>query len=282
MIDLTPRARALAAAIRDLRHQHKLSSRELSERLGMSHSTVSHWETGRRVPTSEDVAGLLGAVGVNGEERKRILNLARRANEANWLTVGMPGVPAQLAGAMECERAADMITQWSPSLVPGLLQMPDYARAAISANDPFSSTDIESRVFVRAGRRDILTQRNPVRLHALIGEAALHEPIGSPEVMADQLHHLLVMAGRSSVTIQVMRPAQGWHPGLTGPFILYAFPDTPPVVHFEHHSSGAFVSEQKDVAAYKQAIDTISRKAMSPADSAQLIADLARETEHAP
>jgi transcriptional regulator with XRE-family HTH domain len=109
-ITTTRRARALAAALRELRERSGMTSRDLSAQLGLSHSTVSHWETGKRIPTTEDVASVLGAVGVNGDERGRILNLARHATDENWLTHGIPGLPEQLAGAVECEQDATAIS----------------------------------------------------------------------------------------------------------------------------------------------------------------------------
>src|SRR2546430_4709002 len=214
---VTPRARALAAAIREIRVRSGISGRKLSGQLGMSHGTVSHWETGRRIPTVEDVAAFLAVSGVVGEEKDRVLNLARHAAEPNWLTVGMPGIPQQLAGAWECERAASAIVQWTVMTIPGLLQTPDYARAIAIANR-FSEQDIESRVMVRNSRREVVTRRtNPVRFEALICEVALREVIGGAEVMAEQLRWLGDMAKRENVTVRVVPLRVGWHPGFAGP-----------------------------------------------------------------
>lgn len=276
---VTPRARALAAAIRTVREESGISGRELSKRLGMSHGTISHWETGRRVPAPEDVASMLAVAGVTGEERRRLVDLARHASEPNWLAVGIPGIPQQLAGVVECERAASTVVQWSPMAVPGLLQITEYARAAsIAAGLP--TNEIETRAMVRASRREVLTRRSPLRFHALIGEYALRDQIGTAEVMADQLVHLRDLAGRENVTIQVVPSFVGWHPGLVGPFILYEFPDSPATVHFEHYSSGAFVVDVVDVQEYRQAIDAIGKLALSPEASAELIRSIAEEKEN--
>lgn len=242
----------------------------------MSHGTISHWETGRRVPTPEDVASLLTAAGVTGEEKRRLVYLARHASEPNWLAVGIPGIPHQLAGVVECERAASTVVQWSPMAVPGLLQITEYARAASIAAD-LPANEIETRVMVRASRREVLTRRSPLRFHALIGEYALRDQIGTSEVMADQLTHLRDSASRENVTIQVVPSHVGWHPGLVGPFLLYEFPDSPATVHFEHFSSGAFVIDIVDVQEYRQAIEAIGKLALSPEASAEFIGRIAQE-----
>ncbi|MER7076564.1 helix-turn-helix domain-containing protein [Saccharopolyspora kobensis] len=276
---VTPRARALAAAIRSVREQSGISGRELSRRLGLSHGTVSHWETGRRVPTPEDVASLLTAAGVTGKEKQRLIELARHASEPNWLTVGMPGIPHQLAGAVECERSASSIVEWAPLGLPGLLQTPDYART-ISVAAGISPQDVEQRVTLRIARREVITRRDPVTFTALIGEDALRDQIGSPETMTEQLNYLLELGARDNITLYVVPPRIGWHPGLSGPFVLYEFPDAPSVVHFEHYSSGAFVPDIDDVQAYREAVDSIRKVSLSPAATAKRIMKIIDETEH--
>ena len=275
-----PRARALAGALRQAREAAKVSVREVARRLDISHYVVSYWETSKRVPRLEDVASYLTAIGVTGDEREAILALGRHADAHDWLTVGIPGISQQLAGTMECERAAAAITDWSPHLVTGLLQTSDYARAIIGS-EALPAAEVEARVLVRMGRRDVIMRSNPVRLTALLGEAALHEMIGGPRVMADQLRHLIKVAESDTITIQVVRSYQGWHPGLNGPFVLYDFDGAPSIVLLEHHRTGAFVIEPDDVAGYKAAVDKICQLAMSPADSLTLITQTAHELEAA-
>ncbi len=163
----------------------------------------------------------------------------------------------------------------------GLLQTSDYARAIIGG-EALPAGEVEARVLVRMGRRDVIMRSNPVRLTAFLGEAALHEMIGGPRVMADQLRHLTRVAESDTITIQVVRSSQGWHPGLGGQFVLYDFDGAPSIVLLAHHRTGAFVIEPDDVAVYKTAVDEIHRLAMSPADSLTLITQTAHESEAAP
>lgn len=275
-----PRARALAGALRKAREDAKISVREVARRLGISHSVVSYWETSKRVPRIEDVGSYLTAIGITGDEREAILDLGRHADAQNWLTVGIPGISQQLNGTMECERSASTITDWSPHIVTGLLQTSNYARAIIGGGD-LPASEVETRVLVRMGRRDVITRSNPVRLTAYLGESALHEMVGGPQVMADQLRFLVKLAESDTITIRIVRSYQGWHPGLNGPFVLYDFDGAPSIVLLEHHRTGAFVTEPDDVAGYKSAVDRIDRLAMSPADSLTLITQTANELEAA-
>jgi len=270
----TPRARALSAALREALIASGIGVNELARRLSMSHTPISLWLNGNRVPDAEKVAMLLGALHVQPDERERILALARNAKEPNWLTVGMPGVSQQLAGAVESERAALKITEWSPWLIPGLTQTSDYARVVISDNGRRSS-DVELHLMLRMGRREVITRSDPVGFDALIGESALTDPVGSEKSMCVQLAHLVDLAERPNISIWVVPNGIGYHAGRVGPFVFYDFPDATPVVHFEHFSSGAFVHDSDNVKEYQDTIKSLKELAISPDDSPAYIARIA-------
>jgi transcriptional regulator with XRE-family HTH domain len=275
----TLRSRALGNALRQARAEHSdLTLRAFAQQLGIRHASLSQWETGKGVPPIEHVARILTALGVDVDEYERIMGLAKDAHEPNWLTVGIPGVSQQLAGAVECESAASEITCWEPMLIPGLLQTGNYARSILTAAG-LPRSEVETLVHVRMGRREIVTRHDPAHLVALIGEAAIRDLIGGVTVMADQLRHLADMGRRDNVVIQVVPGAVGWHPGLVGPVIFFDFPDTPSIVHLEHYRSGVFLADDKDVEDYRAAVHTVRRLAMSPEDSAGLIAEVLNKLE---
>lgn len=275
----SPRARALAAALKQARLDRKLSGRELAKRLKLDQSYVSRIENGTRLPSIETTARILGALHATTSECERILALARKVDEPNWLTVGIPGIPQQLAAVVESERAATEITEWSPMLVPGLLQTAEYIRviataSALATAGRVEKHEIESRVVVKQSRREVLTSRKPVRYNALVGEGALLEPIGSAEVMTEQFRYLLSMAERQNIDLLVVPRDVGWHPGSAGPFMLYRFPDASPVIYFEHYSSGAFIPDKDEVDVYCKVIDVIRDLALSASDSRRFIAQI--------
>ncbi|MGI5995545.1 MAG: helix-turn-helix domain-containing protein [Saccharomonospora viridis] len=275
----TPRVRALSAALKQIRTDKGVGQRELARMLGIQHANISFWESGKRIPDVTDVAAILAKLDVTGPERERILDLARHATEPNWLTAGVPGMSPGLAGVLDCERTASTITDWSPLVLPGLLHTSDYARALLSAGLP--ANEAEPRVMMRMARRDVLIRSQPANMIALIHERALDEVMGSPTVQVDQLRHVLTMAERPNVTIQVVQSGQGWHPGMAGPFILFDFPGSPSIVHIEHHRSSAFLYDEADVQDYKAAAEAIRSVAMSPEESLELIAGTITKLESA-
>lgn len=274
----TPRARALSAALRDARETSGVGLRELARRLHLPHTRISHWETGHRVPGVENVAMLLAALRVTPAERERILDIARNTREPSWLTVGPTGIPHQLAGAIECERAATSIVEWSLMGVPGLLQTADYTRTIIESLG-LPEQELGTRIVVRSERGEVLRRNDPANFEALISELVLREPVGTSEIMNAQLNHLVQVGQQSNITIRVVPLRTGWHPGWLGPFVLYEFADAPDVVHFEHYSSGAFIPDEYDVGQYRKAVARIRNLALSQAESLDYIAKLREQRE---
>ena len=272
------RARELGAELAKARKAAGLTLRQLAEAANISsHSRVSELENGKRILSVAEVERILDALGINdGGDRERILSGVRSAEEPGQLNVGPPGIGRTLAQLIEHERAAARITDVSPLLIPGLLQTSDYARAIIG-DEP----DTETRVALRSGRRDSLTRsRRPVELVALIDAEVLVRPIASPDVIADQLRHLQRMAEMPNVVIQIVSTTTpGYHPGLAGPFELIEFAQAPPIVLLDHHRSSAFLWDDDDVKEFVRAAARIRETAMTPAESAEVIAKIVHGME---
>jgi transcriptional regulator with XRE-family HTH domain len=274
----SPKARIVGAELRKAREQQGIGVRELARRLGSDHSKLSRCESGQTAATPEFVASVLTALGIPEAERERVIDLARGAERTNWLAPGVPGIDHELTTLIEFERTASEITEVSTLVISGLLQTADYARAVIGAGPP--SNDLETRVTLRVGRRDVLTRKKGPRFTFLALEAALRTPILDQEAMAEQLRHILSMSEWPNVTVQVIPDnIVGWHPAHAGSYILFEFPKTDPIVHLEHHASVLFLHEREQTEEYQSATETLRELAMSPDESSKLIAKLAEEME---
>ncbi|MFB9687613.1 helix-turn-helix domain-containing protein [Amycolatopsis plumensis] len=271
----TPRARTLAAGLRELRESHGMGLRKLARILGFAPQLLSLWEKGLRVPPVAAVALILGFFKVSGEQQKHLLELADSAREPDWITSGSPEIPAPLSGLLECERTATTITNWALNIIPGLLQTADYARTLLS-NSNLTIEQADARIKVRLGRQQILTRPDPARLKAMIYETALREPVGGEDIMSDQFDHLLEMSRLPNVSLRIVRSGQGYHPGLLGSFLLYEYHDLPPVIFLEYHGGSAFLSDEHHVATHRRLGKLLSGIALSEEASRDLIAEVAR------
>lgn len=270
------RARALGAELREARKAAGLTISQVGEQLGRSHSDISRWETGKRLPPEPDTAAVLGIYGVTGEERDRLLQLARDAADPNWVA---PGIGRQLAALIEDERMAVFMVNVENQVIPGLLQTQDYARS-IMIGAGATSGEADQRVLVRLGRQQLLSRRNPPEFLAIIGEHALRYPPCTREVMIEQLHRLVAMAAQPNVTILVLPSRAGeYTPAIEGPFVLLEFARGEPVIQQEHYRATTTLTDAKDVRDYQAAVKQIRDKALSPEESVSFIEKLITELE---
>ncbi|MGQ0842152.1 helix-turn-helix domain-containing protein [Actinokineospora sp.] len=277
----TPRTRALAAALRRELEESGYRVREVARVLGLSHTTISQWQNGRRVPSPDHVSALLAVIRVTGKKRKEILDMAHNAADPNWLAVGA-GMSNQLGGLIDCEQTATEIIEWTPWLITGLLQMPAYVRAIVSSFPERSADEIDRVVGARIERQRVLRERRPApaRLTAFIGEPGIRQVIGGRTTMIDQLDYLMTVSRLSNVQVRIVPIATGWHPGLTGPFLLYNFPRLPSILHLEHHRSSVFLYDREQIEDYRVVVAWLDRVALSGRDSAAMITDAIGEVEY--
>lgn len=266
----TPRARELGAKLRRHRNAAGLTTAQVGAGVGRGHSYVSRWENGKLVPSPEDTASVLTVCGVNGAERDRLLKLAREAADPDWLA---PGVDQQLAALSEYERSARQIIAAEPMLIPGLCQTFDYATATVAAFGA-ARAEAEQQAMTRLGRQHILTDPTSKRFEAFIGEYALRYSTCPREAMSGQLHRLIELGQRANVTIRVVRLDTPLVEMTHGSWTLMSFEDTTPVVYLEHLGSTAAITDRRTVTRCEVAADSLREKAMSPAETAELIADL--------
>lgn len=243
--------------------------------VGILPQLLSAWEKGQRVPRPEDIARLLGAMRVDDATYDRLMRLAKRAKDDNWLDTNPSDLPPALSGITEYERTATRITNWYHAIVPGLLQTPDYARAILS-NSEISLEQADTMLIARLNRQSILSARDPVRLAAFVGEVAIREEIGSADIMSDQVDHLLEMMALPNVSLRIVRANIGYHPGLVGSFVLYEFAALPPIVHLENSHATAFLHEADVVGQYRKQARLLAGKALSEDDTRALLREVAR------
>ncbi len=264
---LTPRIRTLGAALREARIDARFGLRELARRIGVNPALVSNWELGQRIPALEDVAGILGALGIVGDEKQRILQLVRGAAEPGWFTPGTQSEPDHLAGLLACERVATSVIEWQPFLVPGLLQTPDYARA-LFLGDGLPLKEAERQTEARMTRRPLVVGPGAIPFEVLLGETAVRNPVGSAAIMARQLRFLAdLMATSAKLTLRVVPAHGGAHPGLAGRFCVYDMQAAAPIVYFEHQRSGAFMLDEGSQTHHDSA-DRIRAKSLDEQASA--------------
>jgi transcriptional regulator with XRE-family HTH domain len=271
------RRRRLGLELRQLRENANLTIEQVASRLEVSDSKISRIENGQVSATPRDVRDMAALYGVTGQRMENLKQLARETREKSWWSqysdLGLSYV--------EYEAEASTIFMFSPMILPGLFQTPDYARAIIRAiRYDLPPEQIERRVEFRMQRQAHLAEATPPpQLWAVIDEAILHRMIGDPMVMHHQLKSLVETARLPHVTLQLLPFAGGAHAGLDGPFIIIRFsePTDRDVIYFEHTGSEHHLEDPSAITLYVSLFDHIRAAALKPDDSLELLSRRADE-----
>lgn len=258
--------------------------------MGWHQSKISRIETGRSGVKPEDIRLLLDAYGEIVSPEQRALLEALSASAAGPGPAGDTGrgrqwwhdyrglLPQEYRDFISLEAGARSARTVELSVVPGLLQTPGYARAVTrAALGGLPEPKVDALVEVRLARQAVLRADPPLELSAVLDEAVLRRQIGGPGVMAEQLRHLAEVSSLPQVRLQVLPFSVGGHLGLTGPFVIFSFPDIADldVVVLDHLTSSLYLERKEDLEAYGAAFRTIQAHALPPQDSSELISSLA-------
>ena len=256
----------------------KMSCADVGDRLGFSGSTISRIETGKRQPTSEEVAAILAIIGVTGIERERLIEQARGGNDSGLVENSTP--TAQSRTYLTLESRASAITNVEPLLVPGLAQTADYAFAVMSSTlVTDDEADVEAWVAQRMARQAILTRPKPPTLNLIITGSVLRTPLGGRKVMARQVRHLADLAQRPKVEIRVVPAAVVGHAALDGSFVILELGKEPTVVHVEDRTTGLFLDDPSKVNVYRLTVEKLTDVALDAKGSTRLMASIARDLD---
>jgi transcriptional regulator with XRE-family HTH domain len=270
----TLRARRLALELLRRREAAGLTREEAARQLEWSTSTIFRIETGRSRPQPGNVKVLLELYGVTGPERDGLIRLSREARQPGWWHSFRDILPNPYEVYIGLEAGAASIRNFEPVVIPGLLQTEEYARQTLR-NGPgeLDREDVERLVQVRMERQRILGREDRPRLWAVLDEAVIRRVVGGPEVMREQLRHLIDCAEQGKTTLQVVPFGAGAHAGTTGPFVILEFPEPtdPDVVYVETLAGDIYLEASPDVDRYTLAFARLLAAALHPDDSVRLV-----------
>jgi hypothetical protein len=244
-----------------------MTQEQLAQAITYSAATVAAIETCRLIPSREFAEGADKALNADGL-LTRLQDLVEQTSVLPWFR-----------DLVETERKAVSIQTYEPYLVPGLLQSPDYARTCVSATRPLlPDDDVERAVVLRMTRQEILNQDNhPPRLWAIIEESVLRRQVGSPEIMHAQCEHLLSMARRPDVAIQVIPDMKGATCAYGQQFMILTFKARPPMAYLEDMRGARYIRERDEVGTYSTIFDYLRSSALDDDESSGLIRGVMNE-----
>jgi transcriptional regulator with XRE-family HTH domain len=242
--------------------------------------------------TRDDLGGRVGYSGaligmVEAMHRAPTRDLARRLDEAfslpgtfTRMEERLRGVPfaASFRPFQPYEAEARSLRTFEHSLIPGLLQTPDYARAVLATRPNSTPEEIDGLVAARLARQVVLDREDPSAplLWVLLDEGVLNRPVASRDIMREQLLALAQLP-RANVTVQVVPYGAGGHSGLLGAFVIADLDDSGSIVYMEDAAGGRVGEDAAVVAEVTLRFDTLRSEALPKGASRDLIVSVAKE-----
>ncbi|CAL9527717.1 helix-turn-helix domain-containing protein [Streptomyces sp. enrichment culture] len=276
----TTRRRQLGADLRRLRELAGLTLEEAGALVGISKATLSRYETKEGVVKWPAVDALCREYGATDEERMALVELAKGARIQGWWRSLADPIPESMNLMLTLEDEVVREDHYACMYVPGLLQTRAYAEAVHRASEVrCEEREVQHMVDIRMKRQELLERQDPPHLWAVIDEAALRRRVGGREVMRGQLEHLLTMAERSRITVQVLPFDRGAHAAAVGSFaVLRGQAPELDVVYVDLLGGGLFMEKPEELERYKLAFEYLSAQALDFESSTDLIDRISKET----
>ncbi|MFE9295148.1 helix-turn-helix domain-containing protein [Streptomyces niveus] len=241
----------LGVALRALRQASGKEAKAVARIAVMSTAKLSKIENGRVAPATVDVERILTALDVSPEIKAEYLAVARaQATEATaWRLFRRMGYHKKQEQIRALESSMTLLRLFQPSLVPGLLQTPEYIRAVL---EPKGLTDEQllRTVSARIERQRVLYDTGKV-LHFVVTEPVLRWRLLPPAMMAGQLDRIVSVSRLPNVNVRVV-PLDA--PQRDVPGHSFVIRDDR-VVTVETTHAEVVVTDPRDVSLYVETFD---------------------------
>ncbi|ADI06349.1 DNA-binding protein [Streptomyces bingchenggensis BCW-1] len=253
--------RTFGAVVQALREHAGLSREQFAELVQFSRHTVASIEQGRRMPDAAFVERAEEATGNTGALRRAAQHLSRQ-----------PGLAAWFRQWARLERVAIALYTYECRLIPGLLQTEAYARTLfVEQLPPLDSHQIEAQWAARADRQRLLCERPNTTYSFILEEHLFLRRTGGAEVTRQLIDHVLEIAERRNIELQVMPLVRERHAGLDGPMQLLETPENQWFAYNEGQRGGLFITDPKEVSVLQRRYARMRSQALPLEDSVSLL-----------
>lgn len=267
----------LAQDLKYLRDTAGLSQRDLAKRIDTTQSWIQQREDGvgttprslkaDRIEAWAEVTNADAAM----RTKLRVLVDAIIRGDPSWDE--RVGEQQHLQEEMRAREAtAHTIRNFQPTVVPGLLQTPEYAGFVMRLADVDGVMDYDTALAGRLRRQEALFTGGK-QFEFLLGEAALRWPASQPEMLAAQLDRIVTLASLKSVSVAVLPIGEPVNVVAWSNFIV--FDGDSPFVSMElTHREEPLVDDGR-IGLYRTLYSKMWDRAVTSSDAVTLIKELA-------
>lgn len=268
--------RRLRFALRAARDAAQLTQADVAERLEWSVSKVNRIENGEVTISATDLRAFVALLGVTDQQTvEQLTTWARTARSRGWWD--SPDFRNHLTPAMrqliQYEAEATAIRCFQPTLIPGPLQTPEYARAVLGHWSDLSDETRTARQTIRSERgRRLFTDKSSTPYHLVLDESVVLRQVGGAVVMSTQLRTLLEVVRTSNLYVRVMPLTAGAVMGQLGNFIVLDLDRDENAILYREVPPDDIIRDAHDVVQqYRQAFEHMWDLALTIEESASFI-----------
>lgn len=253
--------KAFGAALKSFRKRAGYTQEALAPEIGYSTHFVASIEQGRRFPPPRFVDQVEATLDAFGTLRLVANQISRQRGLASWFRQW-----AQL------EQEAITLYTYECRLIPGLLQTPAYAEAVFANRlPPLGDEQIQAQLAARVERQRLLVERPNTAYSFILEEHVFLRNLGGPEVTRELIDHIVALAARRNIEIQIMPLVRESHAGLDGPVRLLESPDNRWFAYCEGQRGGQFISDPKEISVLQKRYARMRSQALSFEHSVSLL-----------
>jgi transcriptional regulator with XRE-family HTH domain len=274
--------RWLGSELVRLRTEADLTQRDVAAALQCSVAKISYLESGDRAVSPRELEDvLLDLYEVPAGDWEVYLNTAEIANQQGWWDHWSDeDLPREERRYVGLEDGATRLRAYLPTIVHGLLQLPDYTRAVLRAFKEFPEERIGRLVELRQQRKSVLSRDvSPIKAHFVVDEAVIRRQVGGPEIIRTQLSYMAdTIEKRKNLTVQVLPFSIGAHGAHFGPFSILEFPSATDLglVFVEGLHASIYLETRAEVYRHSTLFNQLSEMALGPDESLAMLHTLAR------
>ncbi|GGP47419.1 helix-turn-helix domain-containing protein [Saccharothrix coeruleofusca] len=269
----------IGTTLRRLREEAGLPRERPAEVLNCTNTKIGNIETTVSGIKQAELEKLLDLYEVDEATREDLLALNSEAHRRRPKSKIGGLIAPWLRRVLDVEASAVEAVYSSFELVPAVLQTEAYARTLMTSIG-LAGEALEKNLRLRMDRRSLLTDREPpLRLWAVIAEPALRANVGGPEVMREQIAHILAMTELEHVNVQVMPEGAGAHPLLGTTLTLFRLPDKlPSLISVDTPFGDHFLDRPEQVEKVARWFEYTRAKALGVDESRELLSQITEGT----
>jgi transcriptional regulator with XRE-family HTH domain len=288
--------RRLRVALRRQREEAGLTQSQVAEALDWSLSKVQRIEAGEVSMSSSDLKASLALYGITDTEQiNKLVAVARatRPRRSGWWDEPRyrPHMSQAFRELLQFEREAAEIRVYNPSLVPGVLQVPAYARAIFDfwvEEGELTPEGRDVRLEMRMRRREFfLDHSSSVRYFLVLDESVLRRSVGGPKVMYEQLNDLSSLIRQEKIKVRIVPFDRQAPASMLNHFSIYRLAEVnDPILYQEAQMADSIEPSPRMVELYSKRFERLwdiglreeATASLIEAETAAKRAMLARET----